>query len=94
MSAAELLQVVRDHLKVENQLHWVLDAAFGEDGHQLQVGYGSDSLTALRKLVHALVKNSKSEHGIKGTREMAGWDTNVLERILHEAGKALEIRNA
>jgi predicted transposase YbfD/YdcC len=85
MSAAEMLGCVRDHWKIENQLHWVLDVVFGEDGHQLRVGNGPRNFTTLRKLAQALIKNSKPKHGIKGTREMAGWDTNILEGIIREA---------
>jgi predicted transposase YbfD/YdcC len=85
LSAQQLLLAVRDHWKVENQLHWVLDVVFGEDGHQLRTGHGAHNFTTLRKLAHALIKNTNPKHGIKGTREMAGWDTNNLERLIHQA---------
>jgi predicted transposase YbfD/YdcC len=85
LSAAKLLQSVRDHWKVENQLHWVLDVVFGEDGHQLRVGNGPKNFTTLRKLAHALIKNGKPKHGIRGTREMAGWNTDFLEEIIRQA---------
>ena len=85
LSAAKLLQGVRNHWKVENQLHWVLDVVFGEDGHQLRVGNGPTNFTTLRKLAHALIKNCKPKHGIKGTREMAGWNTDFLEEIIRQA---------
>ena len=85
LSANTLLQSVRDHWKVENQLHWVLDVVFGEDGHQLRVGNGPRNFTTLRKLAHAMIKNCKPTHGIKGTREMAGWNTNFLEEIIRQA---------
>jgi predicted transposase YbfD/YdcC len=85
LSAHELLKAVRDHWKVENQLHWVLDVVFGEDAHQLRVGNGPGNFSTLRKLAHALIKNSKPKHGIKGTREMAGWNTALLEEIIRQA---------
>jgi predicted transposase YbfD/YdcC len=85
LSAAKLLECVRDHWKVENQLHWVLDVVFGEDAHQLRVGNGPRNFTTLRKLAHALIKQSKPKHGIKGTREMAGWNTDNLEEIIRKA---------
>lgn len=85
MGAEEMLKGVRDHWKIENGLHWVLDVVFGEDDHQLQSGHGPANFTTLRKLAHALIKNSKPKHGIKGTREMAGWDLRFLEKILLDA---------
>lgn len=85
LSASMMLQGVRDHWKVENQLHWVLDVVFGEDGHQLRVGNGPKNFTTLRKLAHAMIKNCKSKDGIKGTRELAGWNTDYLEEIIHHS---------
>jgi predicted transposase YbfD/YdcC len=85
LSASKLLQSVRDHWKVENQLHWVLDVVFGEDGHQLRAGNGPKNFTTLRKLAHALIKNRKSKDGIKGTRELAGWNTDFLEEVIRQA---------
>jgi predicted transposase YbfD/YdcC len=90
MSASLLLQTVRDHWKVENQLHWVLDVVFGEDGHQLRVGNGANNFSTLRKLAHALIKNRKPKHGIKGTREMAGWNTDILEEVVRHAAFSQE----
>jgi predicted transposase YbfD/YdcC len=85
LSASQLLQCVRDHWKVENQLHWVLDVVFGEDAHQLRMGNGPRNFTTLRKLAHALIKNGKPKDGIKGTRELAGWNTDFLEAIIRKS---------
>jgi predicted transposase YbfD/YdcC len=94
MAAAEMLKVVRDHWKVENQLHWVLDVVFGEDAHQLRVGHGPKNFTTLRKMAHAMIKQRQPKHGIKGTREMAGWDTTILEEIINDAVFCLENKSA
>lgn len=85
LSAEQMLSCVRNHWKVENQLHWVLDVVFGEDAHQLRAGHGPRNFTTMRKLAQALIKNSNPKHSIKGTREMAGWNPNILEQILHKA---------
>jgi predicted transposase YbfD/YdcC len=85
LSAHMLLKTVRDHWKIENQLHWVMDVIFAEDAHQLRAGNGPQNFSTLRKLAHALIKNSKPQHGIKGTRELAGWNPALLEEILHQA---------
>ena len=90
LTAHEMLKVVRSHWNVENQLHWVLDVVFGEDAHQLRVGHGPQNFTTLRKLAHALIKRRNPKHGIKGTREMAGWDPAILEEIIRDATFPLE----
>jgi predicted transposase YbfD/YdcC len=94
LAAHEMLKVVRNHWKVENQLHWVLDVVFGEDAHQLYAGHGPKNFTTLRKLAHALIKRRDPKHGIKGTREMAGWNLAVLEEIIQEATFPLENKSA
>jgi predicted transposase YbfD/YdcC len=85
LSAHLMLKSVRDHGKVENQLPWVMDVVFGEDAHQLRVGNGPQNFSTLRKLAHALIKKSNPKHGIKGTRELAGWNPAILEQILQHA---------
>ena len=85
MTAHEFLRSARDHWLVENQLHWVLDVVFGEDGHQRRKGHGPENFGLLRKLVHALIKSGNPKHGIKGTREMAGWNTGCLEELIAKA---------
>ena len=82
LTAQEFLKAVRDHWRVENQLHWVMDVVFGEDGHQLRKGSGPENFTLLRKLAHAMIKLGNPKHGIKGTREMAGWNTDYLEKLI------------
>lgn len=94
LSAHLLLSAVRDHWKVENQLHWVLDVVFGEDGHQLREGNGARNFSTLRKLAQALIKNSNPKHGIKGTRELAGWNPAILEKIIRQAAVSPENPNA
>ena len=85
LTAREFLKTVRDHWLVENQLHWVMDVVFGEDGHQLRKGSGPENFTLLRKLAHAMIKLGNPKHGIKGTREMAGWNTDYLEKLICQA---------
>ena len=85
MSAHAFLHAVRDHWLAENQWHWVLDVVFGEDGHQLRKGHGPENFSLIRKLVHALIKSGNPKHGIKGTRELAGWDPAYLEKIISQA---------
>ncbi|MGL4555161.1 MAG: transposase, partial [Gemmataceae bacterium] len=84
-SVDPLMKAVRDHWKIENGLHWVSDVVFGEDAHQLRAGHGAHNFTTLRKLTHALINNSNPKHGIKGTREMAGWNPAFLEETIRKS---------
>ena len=37
-SAADLLKLCREHWTIENKLHWVRDAVFGEDASSARTG--------------------------------------------------------
>jgi predicted transposase YbfD/YdcC len=82
LSAGAMLAVIRNHWGIENSLHWVLDVVFGEDDHLLRNGHGPLNFTLLRRLALALIKSANLKEGIKGAREMAGWNTTYLENLL------------
>jgi hypothetical protein len=53
--AAKLLVFVRDHWKIENELHYVRDVTLGEDACRVRSGAAPQVLAALRNaLVHLL----------------------------------------
>lgn len=91
MPAGEMLKVIRDHWRIENSLHWVLDVVFGEDHHQLREGYGAHNFTLLSRLALSMIRTAKMKEGIKGAREMAGWDVRYLERLIEKAMNPQEI---
>ena len=51
--------VIRAHWGIENQLHYVLDVVFKEDGHQLRNKTAAANLNVIRKLSAALLKAAK-----------------------------------
>jgi predicted transposase YbfD/YdcC len=46
----KMLEVVRTHWTVENQLHWTLDVVFNEDDARSRKDYGPENLAVLRRL--------------------------------------------
>ena len=46
----KMLEVVRTHWTVENQLHWTLDVVFDEDDARSRKDYGPENLAVLRRL--------------------------------------------
>ena len=74
---------VRDHWKVENQLHWSLDVTFAEDASRIRKGSGPEITGAFRRMALSLVKrNTSIKASLRGKRLMAGWDLKLLEEIL------------
>lgn len=80
-----ILKTVRQHWGVENQLHWVLDMAFGDDQSRIRKGNAPSNMAIVKKTVLNLlniVKKSMPRVSIKRMRKMAGWDNAFLETVI------------
>jgi predicted transposase YbfD/YdcC len=81
--AERQLAVIRSHWGIENELHWCLDVAFGEDASRLRKGDGAQNFSFLRRLALSLLKREHTaKGGLKVKRHRAGWDTDYLLRVL------------
>ncbi len=70
---------IRTHWSVENQLHWTLDVAFGDDASRKQKDNGAQNFSLLNRIGLNIIKNAKvSSMGVKGHRKKAGWDNDYL----------------
>ena len=79
----KLEHAVRAHWSIENNLHWVLDIAFDEDGNRARKGYSAANLAIVRHLALNLIKKEKtSKVGVKTKRLKAGWSNDYLLRII------------
>ena len=73
MAKAEIIgSSVRAHWGIENQLHWVLDVAFREDGIRTRMGNGPETGAILRHITLNLLRQ----------------DPNTKESIRHRRLKA------
>jgi predicted transposase YbfD/YdcC len=76
-------EAVRDHWKIENQLHWVLDIAFREDDNRVRDRNAATNLSILRRFALSLCKQEKTAKvGIKVKRKRAGWNNDYLLTLL------------
>ena len=81
--AARLSAAVRQHLGIENKLHWVLDMAFGEDASRKRAGNAAQNFSLILRIALNLLKhNQTSRLGMKGKRLKAGWDNHYLLQVL------------
>lgn len=55
-AAARLLDLVRGHWTVENQLHWVRDVTFDEDRSQVRKGNGPRMMASLRNIAISILR--------------------------------------
>jgi predicted transposase YbfD/YdcC len=60
--AAALLGHVRDHWKIENELHYVRDVTFGEDACRVRSGGAPQVLAAIRNTIVHLLKDIEAEN--------------------------------
>ncbi len=72
-SAAQLLQLWREHWHIENNLHYVRDVTFGEDRAQVRTGHIPQVMAAFRNVTIALV-------------HLCGW-SNVAAACRHFAAR-------
>ena len=81
--AERMLAIIRSHWGVENELHWCLDVAFGEDASRIRKGDGAQNFSFLRRLALTLLKReTTAKMGLKAKRHQAGWDNDYLLRVL------------
>ncbi|MBW2993929.1 ISAs1 family transposase [Candidatus Woesearchaeota archaeon] len=82
-NAVAAAQAIRSHWGVENCLHWVLDVTFREDDNRIRNGNAPENMAIMRHAVINMLQPHRSKKmTMKRLRKMAGWDDNVLERIL------------
>ena len=82
-----LARLIRGHWGIENSLHWVLDVTFAEDQSRIRKGHGPEIAAVFRRLALSILEQDTSVKGsIRGKRLQAGWNTDILERILANYG--------
>jgi predicted transposase YbfD/YdcC len=81
--AQKLATLIRNHWRVENQLHWTLDVSFDEDQCRVRIENAAENLARIRRICLILLKQEKTcKLGIKSKRAKAGYDRNYLLKLL------------
>ena len=81
--AAALLDAIRRHWSIENNLHWSLDVAFNEDKLRLKEKNAALCMAVLRRFALALIKKSDSKESIKAQRLAMAWNDQDLINLLN-----------
>ncbi len=82
-NAERILQIVRKHWAIENELHWVLDVALNEDRSRVRKDQSPENLAVLRHIALNLIKQEKTaKGGIHAKQLQAAWNDDYLLKIL------------
>ena len=81
--AQQLATLIRNHWRVENELHWTLDVSFDEDQCRVRTANAAENLSRIRRLTLLLLKQDRTcKLGIKSKRAKAAYDRDYLLRLL------------
>jgi predicted transposase YbfD/YdcC len=82
-NAQFFLSVIRNHWRIENELHYVLDVTFNEDYSRKRKKNAAENFNIIRKLALNIVRCDKStKASLKRRRKSAGWNNDYLEALL------------
>lgn len=73
----------RQHWGTKNQVHWVLDVTFGEDGSGVRMGDAPQNFAVLRHIALNLLRHAPGKGSIKTKRFRAALDDHYLRQVLH-----------
>lgn len=85
LTPKKILEAIRSHWAIENNLHWVLDMSFGEDMSRIRKNNAPQIMAVIRHIalnLLQLTKDNMKRQSIKRLRKMAGWDHALLSAIL------------
>lgn len=81
--AERILQIVRKHWAIENELHWVLDVAMNEDRSRVRKDQSPENLAVLRHIALNLLKQEKTaKGGIHAKQFQAALKEDYLLKVL------------
>jgi predicted transposase YbfD/YdcC len=82
LAPKRLLHVTRSHWAIENQLHWVLDVHFAEDGNRARKDSAPENLAILRRLALNILRAHPEPASLRRKIKRAGWNDAFLMACL------------
>jgi predicted transposase YbfD/YdcC len=81
LSPARLLEVVRAHWSVENNLHWQLDVSFHEDQARIRKDYAPYNLTIIRRMALDILRAHPDKRSIARKMNLARWKKSFFYEL-------------
>jgi predicted transposase YbfD/YdcC len=80
--AEKLARAIRAHWGIENNLHWTLDVAFGEDSRRIRDGRSGENFALVTRLALMMLKRAPEKRSVNLKRKRASWDADYVGRLL------------
>jgi predicted transposase YbfD/YdcC len=71
---ARVLEVVRAHWSIENQLHWQLDVTFHEDNARTRKDNAPQNLAEIRRIALDILRTHPDKRSISRKMKIAAWN--------------------
>lgn len=81
LDSERIIQAIRTHWSIENNLHWQLDVTFNEDDTRKRKN-AAQNFSLICKIALSQIKNSQRKGSFKMKRKLAGWDENFMTGLL------------
>ena len=74
---------MRDHLRIENSQHWVLDVQFGEDANRSRKDHSAANLAVIRRMALNLLRNdSDTKRSLRRRKMRAAFSDDYRSGLL------------
>jgi predicted transposase YbfD/YdcC len=73
---------IRDHWKIENELHHCLDVSFDEDRRKIRHENGAQNFALVTRYALSLIKREPSKMSVAMKRRKAAWSKTYLFDVL------------
>jgi predicted transposase YbfD/YdcC len=73
LSPSRVLEVVRAHWSIENDLHWQLDVVFNEDDARTRKNYAPQNLAVIRRMALDILRAHPADRSIARKMKLATW---------------------
>jgi predicted transposase YbfD/YdcC len=80
-NATRLLEAVRDHWRVENELHYVRDVTLGEDACRVRTGDAAQNMAACRNAVVCLLSRVSQDNRAEAIRRLAARPQEAIDLL-------------
>lgn len=81
LDSERIMDAIRTHWSIENNLHWQLDVTFNEDS-QRKKRNAAQNFSLISKIALAQLKKNPYKASLRLKRKKAGWDIGFLKELL------------